>query len=174
LRAATRFELATFINGTSCNRAQPPRLVMSRKISQETFDDVVRENMEEFDMEPAEALADAIKQFNKQGVDLSSTDISGGIGRQEVLDAISALNNHSASGESDADIVDAIDQLTALCSKENEYSNRNRIFTMNNGGVNSLHILLDEKRTGAVVKSAAVFLTDLSKSTGTSSYVRCC
>ncbi|KAG8468251.1 hypothetical protein KFE25_013334 [Diacronema lutheri] len=44
----------------------------SARISQETFDDAVRENMAELDMEEAEALADAIAQFEAQGIDLSN------------------------------------------------------------------------------------------------------
>ncbi|OQR85919.1 hypothetical protein ACHHYP_11190 [Achlya hypogyna] len=43
-----------------------------KQITQETFNDCVRENMEEFEMEEAEAVADAIAQFESQGVDLSS------------------------------------------------------------------------------------------------------
>ena len=41
-------------------------------ISQETFDDVVTENIEDFEMEPEEALADAIEQFQAQNIDLSN------------------------------------------------------------------------------------------------------
>ncbi|XP_075338426.1 armadillo repeat-containing protein 6 isoform X1 [Odontesthes bonariensis] len=42
-----------------------------RRITQETFDAAVRENMEEFEMDPDEALRDAVEQFESQGVDLS-------------------------------------------------------------------------------------------------------
>jgi hypothetical protein len=42
-----------------------------KKITQETFDDVVRENVDEFDMSREDAIADAITQFETQGVDLS-------------------------------------------------------------------------------------------------------
>ncbi|XP_051253512.1 armadillo repeat-containing protein 6 [Dicentrarchus labrax] len=42
-----------------------------RRITQETFDAAVRENMEEFEMDPGEALRDAVEQFESQGVDLS-------------------------------------------------------------------------------------------------------
>ena len=42
------------------------------RISQETFDQAVQENIDEFDMEPEEALADAISQFETQGVNLSN------------------------------------------------------------------------------------------------------
>ena len=42
------------------------------RVSQETFDAAVQENVEEFDMSPEEALADAISQFESQGVNLSN------------------------------------------------------------------------------------------------------
>jgi hypothetical protein len=42
------------------------------RVSQDAFDDVVRENMEEFDMPEEEAVADAVAQFTMQGVDLSN------------------------------------------------------------------------------------------------------
>ncbi|KAM6990429.1 armadillo repeat-containing protein 6 [Tautogolabrus adspersus] len=42
-----------------------------RRIGQETFDAAVRENMEEFEMDPEEALREAVEQFESQGVDLS-------------------------------------------------------------------------------------------------------
>jgi len=42
------------------------------RISQETFDEAVQENIDTFDMEPAEALADAISQFDSQGINLSN------------------------------------------------------------------------------------------------------
>lgn len=38
-----------------------------RRITQETFDAAVRENMEEFEMDPCEALRDAVEQFQSQG-----------------------------------------------------------------------------------------------------------
>lgn len=38
-----------------------------RRITQETFDAVVKENIEEFDMEGSEALKEAIEQFESQG-----------------------------------------------------------------------------------------------------------
>ena len=58
-----------------------------KRISQETFDDVVRENIEDFEMEKAEALAEAINQFKSQGVDLSVIDLTGGAGREEMQEA---------------------------------------------------------------------------------------
>jgi hypothetical protein len=48
---------------------------MERRIAQETFDGVVEENMSDFDMSKEDALKDAIKQFQTQGVDLSAIDV---------------------------------------------------------------------------------------------------
>ncbi|KAB0804035.1 hypothetical protein PPYR_01005 [Photinus pyralis] len=41
-------------------------------INQQTFDDAVKENISEFGMEIQEAINDAVKQFEAQGVDLSN------------------------------------------------------------------------------------------------------
>lgn len=38
-----------------------------RRITQETFDAVVRENIEDFDMDSEDALREAIEQFESQG-----------------------------------------------------------------------------------------------------------
>ena len=61
-----------------------------RKISQETFDECVQENMDEFDMERDEALKDARDQFERQGVDLSGVDLSGSSERKEERDTLRA------------------------------------------------------------------------------------
>ncbi|XP_026633522.1 armadillo repeat-containing protein 6 isoform X2 [Microtus ochrogaster] len=44
----------------------------SKRITQETFDAAVRENIEEFEMGAEEAVREAVEQFESQGVDLSS------------------------------------------------------------------------------------------------------
>ncbi|TYZ66181.1 hypothetical protein PybrP1_008931 [[Pythium] brassicae (nom. inval.)] len=109
--------------------AAPPRA----QISQETFDDVVRENMEEFDMELEEATRDAVQQFESQRVDLSNIikQVGGGASADErpaaVLEqlkrSIAALRALSGSGRSedgdtDADAVLAqLAQLQEVCDR---------------------------------------------------------
>ena len=46
------------------------------RVSQEAFDVVVQENIEEFGMEKEEAIEDAVKTFSMQGADISG-DVSG-------------------------------------------------------------------------------------------------
>lgn len=48
---------------------------MERRITQDTFDQVVNENISDFGMPVNEAIKDAIDQFITQKVDLSSIDV---------------------------------------------------------------------------------------------------
>lgn len=45
---------------------------MSRVITQQTFDNAVKENIDEFSMSAEEAVQDAIKQFESQVVIIST------------------------------------------------------------------------------------------------------
>ena len=47
-------------------------MTQSKRVSQETFDETVKENMDDFDMPLEEAIANAIEQFKMQGIDLSN------------------------------------------------------------------------------------------------------
>lgn len=116
-----------------------------KKISQETFDEVVEENIVDFEMSKEEALADTIKQFQSQGVDLSGLDTSGGIGRQELLDHISTLQSYVLLSpdvihqeKSVDDVVNAMNALCKMCAKNsdgtvNEYALRNQTMMRTNG-----------------------------------------
>ncbi|KAL3866309.1 hypothetical protein ACJMK2_043616 [Sinanodonta woodiana] len=44
---------------------------MAKQITQQTFDDVVLENIKEFEMSVEDAIEDAVQQFEAQGIDLS-------------------------------------------------------------------------------------------------------
>uniref|UniRef100_A0A0B6Y9Z2 LRRK2 ARM repeat domain-containing protein n=1 Tax=Arion vulgaris TaxID=1028688 RepID=A0A0B6Y9Z2_9EUPU len=94
---------------------------MAKQISQKTFDDVVRENMAEFDMDANEALQDAIQQFESQGVNLNiivkdaslyAISEDGEVQHHPVVAAINklslALDNSSAASEDINDILKTI------------------------------------------------------------------
>lgn len=55
----------------------------SKRITQDTFDAVVKENMEEFEMSAEEALADSIQQFESQGINLANIIKEVHIGRSK-------------------------------------------------------------------------------------------
>ncbi|KAM6920069.1 armadillo repeat-containing protein 6 [Lycodopsis pacificus] len=69
----------------------------TRRITQETFDAAVKENMEEFEMDPDEALREALEQFESQGVNLRCIVkavpgvLSDGEQTHEVLQALDSL-----------------------------------------------------------------------------------
>lgn len=55
----------------------------SKRITQDTFDAVVKENMDEFEMSAEEALADSIQQFESQGINLANIIKEVHIGRSK-------------------------------------------------------------------------------------------
>ena len=63
---------------------------MVKVITQETFDAVVKENIDEFGMEMAEAVQDAKEQFEKQGCNLGNIVLSEK-GSQVVVNAVQEL-----------------------------------------------------------------------------------
>ncbi|RHY27303.1 hypothetical protein DYB32_006873 [Aphanomyces invadans] len=69
-----------------------------RHITQETFNECVRENMEEFDMSEEDAIADAVTQFESQGVDLS-TVVKGLDVVHPVLTALHAIEADESDDE---------------------------------------------------------------------------
>ena len=94
----------------------------NKRISQKTFDETVRENVEEFEMEKEEALADAIEQFKTQGVDLTNIDTSG-VDRSAQQKATSdAIESLKAAVTNDEDELDedvcrqALVDLVASCT----------------------------------------------------------
>ena len=85
------------------------------RISQETFDAAVQENIDEFDMEPEEALADAISQFESQGVNLSNiVKRVPGAAPENDPPAVVALRELKKALEEAADADDAEEEVIAI------------------------------------------------------------
>ncbi|XP_013096623.2 armadillo repeat-containing protein 6-like [Biomphalaria glabrata] len=95
---------------------------MAKHITQKTFDDIVLENMSEFEMEPEEAIQDAVKQFESQGVSLSNIVIDPSLYSSEKGEAqdhpvITAVKTLSASlnDSNDSIIVSSLNTIHAEC-----------------------------------------------------------
>lgn len=71
-----------------------------RRIAQETFDAVVQENMDEFDMDAVDALREAVEQFESQGVDLSC-----------IVKAVPTSASHDKQEEQSHQVLQALDLL---------------------------------------------------------------
>ncbi|KPJ18493.1 Armadillo repeat-containing protein 6-like [Papilio machaon] len=93
---------------------------MVRVITQETYDDVVKENMNEFDMSPEEAIKEAIAQFEAQGVDLSNIikDLNLNTGEEHLVSlTVKKLKELSNAGQNNDDMI--LEQLDILMGMSN-------------------------------------------------------
>ncbi|XP_046441545.1 armadillo repeat-containing protein 6-like [Daphnia pulex] len=93
---------------------------MVKVITQETFDTVVKENVEEFGLELEEARKDAIQQFTAQGVDLTNivTDGPGEGGQTHTI--VVTLTNLSKQLASevldDAEVLKSLEEVEKECN----------------------------------------------------------
>ncbi|XP_021074475.1 armadillo repeat-containing protein 6 [Mus pahari] len=72
-RRSQRHSRVTAASPTLSPRGRVDRAAMaSKRITQETFDAAVQENIEEFEMGTEDAIREAVEQFESQGVDLSN------------------------------------------------------------------------------------------------------
>lgn len=87
---------------------------MAKVISQETFDDVVRENVIEFEMSVPDAKEETVKQFEAQGINLANIikdlKIDEETGKPVLNETIDKLKTLSAAGSDDVNF----DELTKL------------------------------------------------------------
>nr|CAB3448031.1 unnamed protein product [Digitaria exilis] len=118
---------------------------MAIAISQEAFDAMVRENMEDLGMDADEALADAVEVLSLQGADLSGIikRVPGEAAAAEVSPVVRVLDelkaSHSSSGglRQDLDgLVSLIDELRDLCCSGD--GSENTAIAVRNGGVEAL------------------------------------
>nr|XP_040026277.1 armadillo repeat-containing protein 6 [Gasterosteus aculeatus aculeatus] len=74
-----------------------------RRITQETFDAVVKENMEEFEMDADEAVKEAVEQFDSQGVNLSC-----------IVKAVPVVSSDNKQEEPTHEVLQALDSLRSV------------------------------------------------------------
>ncbi|CAK8694081.1 unnamed protein product [Clavelina lepadiformis] len=74
-----------------------------KAITQETFDQVVRENIEDFEMEEMEAVNDAVEQFTSQGVSLTMIIKAAKKDGHKVIKLVEELKSISGEDLSDSD-----------------------------------------------------------------------
>uniref|UniRef100_A0A0E0GDA4 LRRK2 ARM repeat domain-containing protein n=1 Tax=Oryza nivara TaxID=4536 RepID=A0A0E0GDA4_ORYNI len=121
---------------------------MAIAISQEAFDAMVRENMEDLGMDADEALADAVDALTLQGADLSGIikRVPGEAAAAEVSPVMRVLDEVKASSASDSDsggrseedaerLASLLDELRELCSGDGL---ENAAVAARNGGVEAL------------------------------------
>lgn len=77
---------------TTAASSTPPVISPSKKISQEYFDSIVTENLNDFGMGQEEAIEDAINQLKSQGADLSTICKYPASEQKELIDSVQQIN----------------------------------------------------------------------------------
>ncbi|KAL6270314.1 hypothetical protein ACE6H2_027225 [Prunus campanulata] len=147
----------------------PPKNAV-RSISQEAFDEVVKENMDDLGMDPTEALQDAIQTLTLQGVDLSGIVTcvpgEGSVKDNPVIHCLDRLNqlNAGPSNQIDDETVELLNKLTELCNSE---GSGNAAIASRNGGVEIICSICSKVPKGcehaivSALKALAFLLHDL-------------
>ncbi|XP_017472416.1 PREDICTED: armadillo repeat-containing protein 6 homolog [Rhagoletis zephyria] len=133
---------------------------MAKVISQETFDEVVKENIVDFSMAPDEAKEETIKQFEAQGInlaniikDLTINPDSGKPVLNEIIDEIKTY-----IGQKSTDTKKLLDNLNVL-DTECQKSISHRVLAGKNGAHEALVTLLEQEL--ATQQSAEEFKPNL-------------
>ena len=141
-------------------------------ISQDAFDSMVVENMEDFDLQKAEGLAETISQLKTMGKDLSNIDITGGEGREELLKCIVGLKEMSPA-DSDESNIQLLSSLTAICQDKHPLGPRNQNMMRTNGGLSALLGVISVAYAPSVLKVVFDLMTVLCKTNGMSELPLC-
>jgi hypothetical protein len=144
-------------------------------ISQDAFDSMVVENMEDFDLQKAEGLAETISQLKTMGKDLSHIDTTGGEGRDELLKYILSLKEMTPSGSKESNI-QLLSSLAAICQDKHPLGLRNQNMMRTNGGLSALLGAIHVSYASSVLKEVFDLMTALCKTNGTSqhTFLRVC
>ncbi|EDW02725.1 armadillo repeat-containing protein 6 homolog [Drosophila grimshawi] len=118
---------------------------MSKIISQETFDDIVQENVVDFSMSPAEAKEETIKQFEAQGINLANIikdlTVNAETGKPIINETMDKIKTHiSQKGGDTQQLLELLTVLDIECQK----SLAHRVLAGKNGAHDALITLLEQ------------------------------
>ncbi|XP_034245394.1 armadillo repeat-containing protein 6 homolog [Thrips palmi] len=134
---------------------------MALVVSQETFDQVVRENVEDLDMDLEEAAEDAIQQFKAQGVDLGNIITDPNMKKEsesELSSCIAHLSGFKYNDSNDSDLDRDLQTIRKWCDKGIQYRILAGKFKAYNALINVLSQSLDR---GKILTSILKTLTSL-------------
>jgi len=141
---------------------------MVKRITQPTFDSIVKENMEDFSLNLPDALKEAILQLTQQGITLDNIDITGGIDMDELKSATLTVNQFSRNESVNEDTLSvALVNIRKLCSQKDKNQIRNKNIILREGCLYSLYQILKlESSSPGVITNVLETIIHLSKSDG--------
>lgn len=119
---------------------------MAKVISQETFDDVVKENIVDFSMSPHEAKEETIKQFEAQGINLANIIKDLAINKETGIPLLNEAIDHIKThiGEKSTDTKPLLNYLAVL-DDECKKSIPHRVLAGKNGAHDIIITLLEQE-----------------------------
>ena len=138
-------------------------------ISQDAFDSLVLENMEDFELQKAEGLSETINQLKTMGKDLSHIDITGGEGREELLKLIKDLKVMSSASSEENSNIELLSHLATIC-QDKHLGLRNQNMMRTNGGLSALLSVINVSFPPSVLNQVFNLMTILCKTNG----IFCC
>ncbi|KAL3515248.1 hypothetical protein ACH5RR_022150 [Cinchona calisaya] len=141
----------------------PPKTV--RTISQDAFNEMVKENIEDLGMDPTEALEDAVQTLCLQGVDLSGivqcVPGESSVSDNPVIQALTRLKElGSDSSDNEKEVVELLGNLNDLCSSK---GSENAAIAAKNGGLELVISILPKlQKNGAHPESLRSALNTLA------------
>ena len=135
-------------------------------ISQDAFDSMVAENMEDFELQKAEALTETINQLKTMGKDLAHLDITGGEGREDLLELIKGLKVMSSESSEEKNSMELLSSLAAICQDKHPLGTRNQNMMRTNGGLSALIDAVNVSFSPSVLKQVFNLVSILCKTNG--------
>ena len=135
-------------------------------ISQNAFDAMVKENMDDFELSKASALAETIQQLKSMGKDLSQIDITGGEGRDEIIEMINIIKKYTSESTHIDDFISTLVQLCTLCHDKHVLGSRNQNLVRSNGGMSAIINVISPNANIIVLKRAFDLLDIICRSNG--------
>jgi ABC-type histidine transport system ATPase subunit len=132
-------------------------------ISQETFDSMVQENMDDFDLAKPEALSETVKQLTSMGKDISNIDISGGEGLDEILQCINKIKQFS---NNDINIIQSLTELNAKSNDKAPLGIRNQNVIRNKGCISAIIDMISLENSYEILQKVFELLETICKTNG--------
>ncbi|KAL1811948.1 hypothetical protein ACET3Z_022013 [Daucus carota] len=129
---------------------------MGRTISQQAFDDTVRENIEDLGMDPTEALQDAVETLTLQGVDLSGIVTCAPGETNPVIQCLDKLKQFKIDDfriKVEFELEEQLDRLTELCRVE---GSGNAAIATRNGALELVCLICSQLPSGCAGKLSAL------------------
>lgn len=128
---------------------------MVRVITQETFDAVVKENIDEFGLEKEEAIKEAIAQFESQGVNLCNIVTSSTEDEHVILEAIKQLTDIDLNKE------ESIIEMCLIVKSECDKGLAEKVLATQNNGYETLMKIAEKSKSINVLKEVIAALASL-------------